>query len=268
MKVLVATPAYDEKVTVTYFSTMIGIKELFERNVPRIECDFFMFSHALVAYSRNVFASRMLEHPDYTHLLMIDSDTGFHPNLVMRMLQLDKPICAGMYPKRYLDLDRLMTIARSMPEDTAEARKKALHTAFEFVAESDLMLEGEGTQRTLNIERGFARCHAAGTGVMLVKRFVLEEMRKRFPELVAPSVPGGATTLTKEFFQPFNEYKLADGHTLSEDLSFCRRWSQEMGGEIWTNIDDEFTHQGNMRYKARFMDKLMSASVKSDIKYD
>lgn len=268
MKLLVATPAYDEKVSVNYFSTMIGMKELFERAEPRIDSDFFLFSHAVISYSRNVFASRVLEHPDYTHLLMVDSDTGFNAGLILRMLEMDKPICTATYPKRTLDLQKLITLARSIPEDTPEARLKALHSAYEFVGEGDFILEGEGNEKTLNIDRGFAKCRAAGTGVMLVKREVLEKMRARFPELVAPTVPGGATTLTKEYFQPFNEYKLPDGHTLSEDLSFCYRWTSEMGGEIWTNIDQVFSHHGQTMHQAQFMDKLLAAAVRSEFKYD
>ena len=265
MKILIATPAYDEKITTSYFTAMIGVKELFERNLPRIESDFFVFSHALIAYSRNVFVSRMLEHPEYTHLLMVDADMGFHPNLIFRMLQMDKPICASTYPKRYLDLDRLMNIVRAMPEDNPAQRQKALNAAYEYVAEGDLALEGEGNLRTLNLDRGFVRCQAAGTGIMLIKREVIERMRAHFPELVAPTVPGGATTLTKEFFQPFNEFASKDGHILSEDLSFCHRWTTVMGGELWTNVDDEIIHHGTMKFKARFLDKVMSIAMSSTL---
>lgn len=264
---LIATPCYDEKLTSSYVATTTQLIQQFERATPRIESDLFMFSHALVAYARNVFASRLLENPQYTHLLMIDADMGFHPSLVTRMLEMDKDVCAAIYPQRQLDLDQLITAARAMPADNPENRKKALHSSYKFVAEGDIYLTGAGAERKVDIDRGFVKAQAAGTGVMLIKRRVLERMRSKFPDLVAPTVPGGATTLTKEFFQPFNEYRLPDGHFLSEDLSFCHRWTKELGGEIWVNIDVDYIHHGQMRFQAAYLNKLLSVAVRHDIKY-
>jgi len=267
-RILVGTPCYDEKLTASYVSSVLQLKEACERATPRVDLDFFLFSHALVAYSRNVFASRMLEHEHYTHLLMIDADMGFPADLVPRMLAFDKDVCASVYPKRALDLDRLINTARAMPEDTPEMRQRAIAAAYEFVCEGDLGFVSEGTERRLNIDRGFVRGTGAGAGIMLIKRRVLEQMLQRYPELVAPSVPGGATTLTKIFFQPFNEYRLEDGHVLSEDLSFCRRWTQDMGGEMWLNVDVGYVHHGTFRHRAGFFDKLLAIASSADIQYD
>lgn len=263
--ILVATPSYGDVVTTNCVNSLIMLKERLVRNQPTIESDVFFFSHASVTYARNVFASRMLEHPYYTHLLMVDSDTGFHPDLIINMLALDKPICGTLYPKRLLDLQRLMTSAREMPEDTPEQRKRALAMSYEYVGEPDLLFAGEGNERRLDIQNGFVRANAAGTGVMLVKREVIEQMLQRFPELVGPTVPGGATTLTKMFFQPFNEY-LFMGHTLSEDLSFCRRWTHDLQGELWVQIAMEISHHGNMVHSATYMDKLMRIATRTDLR--
>jgi hypothetical protein len=37
----------------------------------------------------------------------------------------------------------------------------------------------------------------------------------------------------------------ASGTFLSEDYSFCRRWT-DMGGEIWADLESRLTHVGPM----------------------
>jgi hypothetical protein len=37
------------------------------------------------------------------------------------------------------------------------------------------------------------------------------------------------------------------GKYLSEDFSFCRRWT-DMGGEIWVDIDSRLNHAGSMTF--------------------
>lgn len=262
--ILIGTPSYGDHLATNYVSSILRLKELFEQRQPRVGVDFFFFSHAMVTYARNVFASRMLENPQYTHLLMIDSDMGFPTDLITNMLAFDKPIVATVYPKRTVDPQNIITHARAMTEDTPEQRKRALAMSYEFVGESELLLIGEGAEKRLDVQNGFVRARAAGTGIMLIKRHVFEDMLARFPELIGSHVPGGATTLTKMYFQPFNEYTF-NGVVLSEDLSFCHRWTTEMGGELWAQIGLEISHLGHALHSASYIDKLLSIATRSNL---
>jgi len=258
--VLVCTPSYGEQLATVYVNSVLQLREHLLRQKPQIPNDMYFFGYAAVAYARNVFASRMLEHAKYTHLLMIDSDMGFPPDIVVQMLAFDKPICGAIYPKRMIDLDRMITAARQMPEDTAENRRRAVASSYDFVGERYLKSRGSGARRQIDLQQGFIRADACGAGVMLIKRHVLEEMRARFPELMSSSIPPAMTGLKQPLFQPFNDY-VESGVTLSEDFSFCRRWTKDLGGELWVHAASEISHHGSLTHTAKFMDKLMAMAA-------
>lgn len=59
--VMIATPTHASQVTSSYLLSIAELIRVFERAEPRIECEFLLFQNALVAQSRNLFASKFLE---------------------------------------------------------------------------------------------------------------------------------------------------------------------------------------------------------------
>ena len=66
-----------------------------------------IFFESLVSRARNAAVAHFLEDEENTHLLFIDSDIIFEPEDVYRLIQADKDVVAGMYPKKYIVWDRL-----------------------------------------------------------------------------------------------------------------------------------------------------------------
>jgi hypothetical protein len=58
-----------------------------------------------------------------------------------------------------------------------------------------------------------------------------------------------------------NEY----GFTLSEDISFCRRWIEGCGGEIWVNVAHPVTHTGTYNYVGHFIEKMNHANPQIEV---
>jgi hypothetical protein len=48
---------------------------------------------------------------------------------------------------------------------------------------------------------------------------------------------------------------MEDGHRLSEDYSFCKKWI-DCGGEIWANVDEFVEHIGMYTYGGIALDRL------------
>ncbi len=48
---------------------------------------------------------------------------------------------------------------------------------------------------------------------------------------------------------------------LSEDLSFCERWTKMCGGEVWSLVNHEIGHIGQFVYKGRYMDLLKAGKL-------
>jgi hypothetical protein len=79
-----------------------------------------------------------------------------------------------------------------------------------------------------------------GTGFMLIARSALLKLCAAHPELRCWIEPGGS----QNYFGLFNT--MIDPETdasLSEDLSFCKRWTN-IGGQIWIDTQSKLTHTG------------------------
>ena len=82
---------------------------------------------------------------------------------------------------------------------------------------------------------GFVTADFAGTGFMLMKRSVFEQMMAGLPRnALSPPRTTGPTPNPSP-----NQYALFDciieketGHYLSEDYTFCKRW-RAIGGKVW-----------------------------------
>jgi hypothetical protein len=62
-----------------------------------------------------------------------------------------------------------------------------------------------------------------------------------------------------------NRYALFDcmidetGTYLSEDFSFCKRWS-DLGGEIWADLDSRLSHVGPLVFRGDLSSQFMPAA--------
>ena len=59
----------------------------------------FMFNESLIQRARNLLAANFMK-TDCTHLMFIDSDIRFNPADVVKMVQADKEVICGIYPKK------------------------------------------------------------------------------------------------------------------------------------------------------------------------
>lgn len=55
---------------------------------------------SLITRARNTLVAQFITVPQATHLMFIDADIGFEPELVHRMLTFDEDVVGGMYRQR------------------------------------------------------------------------------------------------------------------------------------------------------------------------
>jgi hypothetical protein len=238
MHLMVGTPCYGGQITVPYFTAALRLRDYCGKNGVRLS--FAMpWGDALVTRARQSIAAYFLEDPSATHLLFIDADISYDLEQVLRLLRFNRPVCSGIYPlKRY---------------DWEQVRKVAL-------ADKDAPLESAGLSYVVDLKEqhrtvdGFASVGEVGTGFLLIQRGVFEAMAKQYPELryKAPA-PGGE----KDHFAFFNCLIDEKGAYLSEDYSFCRRWTG-MGGEIWADFQSRLNHMGPEIFKGDVTQKYKS----------
>lgn len=154
---------------------------------------------------------------DYSHILMIDDDMGFAPNLVLDMLKFDEPVVGAVYPKRCI------------PRQWA----------------------GSGIEAA-EYRDGFIEVEGIGGGCLLIRRDAVDKMVEAYPDLIGNYVTIGdmAATGVKRTLRFFDQI-LTNGGKRAEDFSFCKRWG-DIGGVVWASIAYEIQHVGPWVFSACF----------------
>jgi hypothetical protein len=232
----IATPCYGGLVTQSYLQSILALQQ----HAPQAGYDLTLalLAHdALISRARNTLVGQFLAEPRATHLFFIDSDIGFTPDQVSRLVEARKDIVAGLYP---LKTERW--------DEAAHARL----AAGEGVETAGLVYVGEPCQGPARREEnGFVTADYAGTGFMLIQRHVIERMIAAYPETRYRH----AFILSNDAAEGRFNYALFDTMIdpeteayLSEDYTFCRRW-RLLGGTIWLDLRAMLSHTGAHEFR-------------------
>jgi hypothetical protein len=214
-----------------------------------IQAEFLNLDSSDIVYARNFYARLVLESPTLDGLLFVDSDMQFRPALVMRMIKLDCGVVATAYPKRALNMDQFAQEMAAANQFSPKAKAKALAETYQYTVVPSWTSPKVGR---MQVEDGFAKMAAAGMGCTLIAKAALQAM-----------IDGGAVQPRRDIIEGvrqeswgFFDCMTVDGVTLSEDFSFCYRWTRLLGRDLWVNVDEVVTHLGDFAYQARYLDRL------------
>lgn len=238
-KIMVVTPAYGEIFYGPYVHSLIRLLRLFETR--KWQYSFSYVSYADIVESRNYLLTQWFDKSNASHLLFVDADMGFPPELVTAMIDFDKPIVGAVYPKRQINLDRVTKLAAE-----GEPACRAIAKSLDFIVRNP--------RKNSPAQKGFIEVEGCGTGIMLIKRSCVEQLLKKMPQL-SDAGAKKLSPLAKDLDRLIRAFEplVVDGARLSEDYSFCHRWRQ-CGGEVWGSIAHEITHVGLHRFKGRYSD--------------
>jgi hypothetical protein len=185
---------------------------------------------------------------DSTHLMFIDSDIGFNPEDLVRMISHNKPIVCGSYPKKGVHYDALVGANIRTPE---EAERIATRQVINFMPADQEKFNKAGPVE-LSTEDGLIELKDAGTGFMLIKREVIEKIIDANPQIAYQDDESGET------WHAVFDCEISEGRYLSEDYTFCRRW-QRLDGKVWLDPKVVLNHQGTHTFRGhqQFSDDIL-----------
>jgi hypothetical protein len=225
MKLLIGTPCYNGTVTTQYMSSVLQLQAVLRH--ARIDFSLTLLgSESLITRARNFIVSQFLGRAQFTHLLFIDADIGFDPEIVPRYLKANKGIVAGVYPLKNIDLDAV----RKLPSN------ESLASTFNYAVKLVKPMEIDSDD--------FAKAEYAATGFMLIRRDVLNQMAEKYSHLRyhhSFTKNQAASELDESNFYAFFDTSLVEGSYLPEDYTFCHRW-RAIGGDIWVDLRSQFKH--------------------------
>jgi len=222
-------------------------------------------------------------HPEYSHLLFVDADMGFDcnsdrnkPNLIRDMIRFDKPITGCFYAKRSVNPGVVGTAEFYDPAQFAIGvaglfcigcgvmliQRDVITTMLEKIPHlsgriSSLLAKAAPDMKLTRIIGAFGKI-STDERIMNEARINTELMKA-----LATGIP--LEEATAAWLEAVRENRENDGRRLhmSEDMSFCWRWINQCGGEIWTNVHHKISHIGPFDYALRYED-VMKAQAQAE----
>lgn len=249
LRLMVATPLYGGA-EADYLRAVVGLTGAAER--AGVQCAFaWLSNNAAIDRARNVLAAAFLQ-SDATHLLFVDGDIGFVPDDVLGLLQRMQAdpalaVVGAPCPKRTVNWN---LVASAAAKGLAGGNPAALER-FSGVFTLDLIDPAGEFRLDQPIE-----LLRVGTGLMLIRRAVIEALAARHPELrytadALDRESGLAGEQLTALFQPMIDPDT--GHLLSDDYAFCRR-VRDAGYRIWLAPWMRTTHTGPARFAGALSD--------------
>jgi len=179
VRVLVCLP------TMSYVHASLSLTMIrWARDIPKGHISFYAVCNvAPVDRARNQLVDYFLKHPQFTHLLFIDSDTVPPADGLYRLLRHRKPIVSGLTPM--------------LQWDSESGKWGAMHNCFS----TKTLPDGSKITEAAKMDSGLVPVDRCGGSFLLIEREVL------------------ATAKSPVFRFVFNEDGL--GHAKSEDVYFC-----------------------------------------------
>ena len=211
--IFICTPMYGGMCTGFFTQSMLQLGTIC-RNAEMDVSFSFMFNESLIQRARNALAHNFMQRQECTHLMFIDADIQFNPHDVVSLVQQDKDIICGIYPKKEINWAGVDWAVKK----GVEPDKLKNYTGSLVVN----LVDYQGTV-TVPVDQPL-RIWNGGTGFMLIKREVFEKLKKKVKTYRNDVGDLGGTVkpqdLIYEYFPVFIDPE--SQRLLSEDYAFCK----------------------------------------------
>jgi hypothetical protein len=207
-KVHIAMPCYGGMLTESTFMSFIK----WANTARQLNIDWTletMVNESLISRARNTLTAKFLHMPDATHLMFIDADIGWEPWHLLVLLNRDVDVIGGLYPMKTMPIKWVVN-----GFDGAE----------------------EGPD-------GFQEVSKAGTGFLLIKKGVFEQMNGH-PAVKQYKNDIGLDPVYDQYLKTYFDTAVRQNRYYSEDWTFCENW-RDIGGKIYVDKRVLLRHSGS-----------------------
>jgi hypothetical protein len=236
-KIFVATPMYGGLCVGGYTVGLLNTVQEFMRHGMQLYYA-HMMNESLITRARNTLAYDFLD-TDATHLMFIDADITFNPADIVSMVNADKDIICGLYPKKEINWK---TVAQAVKQGV-DYKDLPNYTGSFVVNLVGGVTESTGDVNTpMEIDNG-------GTGFMLIKREVFETLKPTVPtytnDMILIVDKNPVKKIIHEFFA--TSIDEVSNRLLSEDYHFCKI-ARQAGFKVYAAPWANLTHSGTYNF--------------------
>lgn len=248
--ILIAMPIYRQSLYIHTLSSLMALKDTLCEN--HIKSSFIYVDSFDVILARNMISTYFYQNKNFTHLLFIDDDMVFPADNILELLASEFPFTACICPKRQLDTETLYIFALD-----GKSLEEARATALDFVV-------GHNKAANLVVEKNFCKLKSIGMAVTLLGRQVFDQMvQNKSANIIPLSMEQSKDSLGNPFHYGFFDriYDEKQKGFLGEDFSFCHRWTEQCGGEIYGLVTAKIGHVGVYNFEGRYIDSLTAGKL-------
>lgn len=235
-KIFIATPMYGGQCTGVYVQSLLGLVGALTQAGHQTICN-FMFNESLIQRARNNLAYQFLK-GDADYLFWIDADIKFRPQDVIKMLEADVDLIGGLYPKKEINW-------ASVKDAVSKGKDNLQNFTGSFVVNT----VGYKDNLIVPVDQPL-EVYAIGTGFMLVKRKVFEEMREYTEQYSNDMSHMPAGEKIYNFFQV--PVCPETNRLLSEDYFFCKHY-RDHGGKVYAAPWCQLGHMGTYLFEGQLV---------------
>ena len=232
------TPCYGGQVTEPFFRSWTRAHMMFTKH----EIPYSLTTSAnesLVSRARCHMVAYFMANPEATHMMFIDADINFDALDILHMLQHDKDIIVGAYPKKDLNWNN---IKHNVVNNTSIDANLLNSVGSNYALNFKYHLDNDEPQ--IQMTDGLTELKDAATGFMLIKREVIMKMIEEYPDLYFNNDLNMDPEFAKWTYLFFDTYLESDTKRyLSEDYAFCMR-ARACGFQVWSHKNVKLTHTG------------------------
>lgn len=237
--IFIATPMYGSMCYGTYTDSLANLVNVAMTSKTPFTYS-FRYNEALITKARDSLASEFMQ-TNCSHLMFIDADIGFEANDILSMVDADKDVICGIYPRKGIDWQH---VARAVHHNVQPQELHRYSGSFPVNT-----LDGKKiTEKLRSSEQQAIEVRNAGTGFMLIKREVLERLANKVPQY--HTVEDGIVTsnVCKQYFN--TSIDPTGDVLLSEDFHFCKL-VRDNGFKVWVAPWVELSHSGTYQFTGR-----------------
>ena len=198
----------------------------------------FLYNESLITRARNGLV-KMFYQTDCTHLLFIDADISYRAEDIVSMIDADKDIICGVYPKKRIAWERINdALAKGIIGEDLK------HYTGDLVINKLNYVDTPIADKSEPVE-----IFNGGTGFMLIKRSVFDLLKPHCPTYTNDMLPGQQEIVTEYFATSIEP---DSNRLLSEDYHFCRL-ARLNGIKVWAAPWVELGHIGSYKFEGKLL---------------
>ncbi len=235
MIVLIGIPVYGGICYADFMMSLINLTKALEHHKIKYELHIVQ-NESLITRARNGIVAKFMENINYSHLLFLDSDLMFEAETILTMLKEKKEIVGASYPKKSLNLDKMLHYYdKGVEKDQLLYRQTDMNYNLKIYNKTQAKVDGACVE-TLDVP----------TGMMLIdKRAMSQVIHKNRDFKYKNNVAGYNDKST--FYDIFRVGVNSKGYYLSEDYYFCEL-ARECGIKLWLMANATLVHIGRYNY--------------------